>query len=262
MTTLTTRLKLPRPELDEPADGPDGFIDLTDVLDPLAAVYLAGTAAARPAPGISGRFYWATDFKTLSYDDGTAWNAVSGPVPSNIPVVTALPTTGLVDGQEVYFQNSNMALDGVMWHLRYRSASATYKWECIGGSPWHTPAVNDSTATGTGSTWSQTIGDGFQAVGRDLPLAGDYFVTWSAVYSLAAAATVQSGVGVWRPNDTTTPYVYVTATNYGSGQVANVSGSGRLIGCTVGRCALSYLYVAQVPTFHQRRLSVLPIKVQ
>lgn len=87
MTTFTTRLGLPRPALSEVADGPDAFNDLTDVLDPATAVFAQGTAATRPAPGLAGRFHWATDARTLSYDTGTVWTNASGAV----AVASALP---------------------------------------------------------------------------------------------------------------------------------------------------------------------------
>jgi hypothetical protein len=85
--TFTARLQLPRPGLDDPADGPDGFNDLTDVLDPITSVYAQGTQAARPAAGVAGRFYWATDTRALYYDDGTAWRSGAG----NAAVGASLP---------------------------------------------------------------------------------------------------------------------------------------------------------------------------
>jgi hypothetical protein len=48
-------------------------------------------------------------------------------------LVSVLPTPK--DGLEVYFQNSIMATAGVIWHLRYREASArAHKWEYLGGA--------------------------------------------------------------------------------------------------------------------------------
>jgi hypothetical protein len=76
--TFTPRLQLPRPGLDDVADGPDAFNDLTDVLDPIGVVFAQGTLAARPAPGTAGRLYWATDTKAIYYDDGAAWQAGAG----------------------------------------------------------------------------------------------------------------------------------------------------------------------------------------
>jgi hypothetical protein len=85
--TFTPRLAMPRPGLDDPADGPDAFNDLTDYLDPIATVYAQGTLAARPAAGVVGRLYWATDTRTLFYDDASAWRPVSGATAA----ATALP---------------------------------------------------------------------------------------------------------------------------------------------------------------------------
>lgn len=76
--TFTPRLAMPRPGLDDPADGPDAFNDLTDYLDPIATVYSQGTLAARPAAGVVGRLYWATDVRAFYYDDATAWRSVAG----------------------------------------------------------------------------------------------------------------------------------------------------------------------------------------
>src|SRR5688572_16031518 len=85
-------------------------------------------------------------------------------------VVDALPGSP-VDGQEVYFQSAAMATDGVLWHLRYRAASAgPYKWEFLGGSPL--TAIEDAQVT-TASTSPVELGTGPLVV---LPLAGDYDV--------------------------------------------------------------------------------------
>ena len=42
--------------------------------------HLSGAAAARPAAGEAGRFYYATDTKTLSVDNGTTWDRIIEPV--------------------------------------------------------------------------------------------------------------------------------------------------------------------------------------
>lgn len=43
------------------------------------AIYLQSTASARPSAGTAGRFHYATDTQTFTYDDGTAWRNVSSP---------------------------------------------------------------------------------------------------------------------------------------------------------------------------------------
>lgn len=43
------------------------------------AIYLQGTASARPTAGTVGRFYYATDTQVFTYDDGVGWRNVSSP---------------------------------------------------------------------------------------------------------------------------------------------------------------------------------------
>lgn len=72
----TTRLGLPYPVSNDPADVPADIKKLADKLDPSAALDFQGTFANRPAPGIAGRYYFATDTTQLFRDDGSAWNAI------------------------------------------------------------------------------------------------------------------------------------------------------------------------------------------
>jgi hypothetical protein len=73
--TPTTRLGLPIPAAADPADGPGGIGNLATALDPKTVVFTQGTLAARPAAGVQGRFYMATDQSVgeLYYDTGTNW---------------------------------------------------------------------------------------------------------------------------------------------------------------------------------------------
>lgn len=87
------------------------------------------------------------------------------------PVVAALPLAA-AHGQEMYLQTAAMAVDGVMWHFRFNSTSASpYKWEFLGGSPL-TAAATDGLQT-TVSTTPVEIG---QRVGIQPPMTGDYMV--------------------------------------------------------------------------------------
>lgn len=86
-------------------------------------------------------------------------------------VVTALPGSP-ADGQEVYFQAD--ATNGIYWHLRYRSGSASaYKWEFVGGAPLAVESLAISTVVGAvPNIWGvQTT-----QLNVTLPLAGDYDV--------------------------------------------------------------------------------------
>jgi hypothetical protein len=89
--------------------------------------------------------------------------------------VTVLPVAP-VDGQEIYFQSAAMAPLGVIWRLRYNSASASaYKWEFVGGGDL---GAEVATLEGTASTGYTNLA----TVGPDVlvPLAGEYMITLSA----------------------------------------------------------------------------------
>jgi len=79
MTTFTTRLNLPRPAGTEPADGPDAFNDLTDVLDPIIPPFAMGAIGVRPAPTKGGSLYYATDEGLLYFATGAAWIILNAP---------------------------------------------------------------------------------------------------------------------------------------------------------------------------------------
>jgi hypothetical protein len=75
---------------------------------------------------------------------------------------------------EVYFQNTAMAADGIVWHLRYRAASASaYKWEFVGGSPlWSEVTANET----LGTTYNAYTALATAGPALTLPVAGDYMV--------------------------------------------------------------------------------------
>jgi Concanavalin A-like lectin/glucanases superfamily len=75
MPGSTSRLALPYPTPTDSVDVPRDVQALANNLDPKASIFAQGTAAARPAAGIAGRFYYATDTGVLSYDSGTDWIA-------------------------------------------------------------------------------------------------------------------------------------------------------------------------------------------
>lgn len=84
-------------------------------------------------------------------------------------LVTALPGTP-TDGQEVYYLAD--ATNGVVWHLRYRAASASaYKWEFVGGPPLFAEVATDETTSSTTYAALATAGPSVT-----VPLAGDYVV--------------------------------------------------------------------------------------
>ena len=108
---------------------------------------------------------------------GTIWIDTDEVPPvweAQIPLVTVLPSVPF-DGQEVYYQSAGMAGDGIVWHLRYRSANPTaYKWEAVGNQPIY--AVEDAVHAGfsTGA-YIETATPSIT-----LPLAGDYLIEWGS----------------------------------------------------------------------------------
>ena len=83
--------------------------------------------------------------------------------------VSALPPSPR-DGAEVYFHNGLVMPDGVVWHLRYRSAiTGSYKWEYIGGAALTDSASGNVNLSTAGSNVILT-----SDIGITVPLAGDY----------------------------------------------------------------------------------------
>jgi hypothetical protein len=101
----TTRLQIPYPSGSTANDVPTHMQQLANALDSLA-VDLQGLASARPAASTRGRYYWATDTKTLSRDDGSAWQQV-----------ISLSGTNTLNGQLALRSDQNAIL--------YKSADGT-----------------------------------------------------------------------------------------------------------------------------------------
>jgi hypothetical protein len=112
----TSRLQIPYPSGTTANDVPTHMQQMADSLDSLA-VDLQGTLAARPAAGVRGRYYWATDSGInggLYRDNGTVWTRLS---PS--PWVTWTPTvTQEPPG------STTVTLD-LLDHARYRVENGT-----------------------------------------------------------------------------------------------------------------------------------------
>jgi hypothetical protein len=88
-------------------------------------------------------------------------------------LVTNLPA-GPVDGQEVYYLADSA--NGVVWHLRYRSASGSaYKWEFVGGAELSNEVVGDDSISSAVTTYGDpVVAAGGNGPSVTLPLAGDY----------------------------------------------------------------------------------------
>lgn len=82
--------------------------------------------------------------------------------------VTSLPAGGY-DGQEIYFAPDPVNQPGVVWHLRYNAAAASYRWEWIGGSDMTSTVAADEARTSTAYGDLATVGPSLT-----VPAAGYY----------------------------------------------------------------------------------------
>jgi hypothetical protein len=73
MPASTTRGALPYPLGTDPPDTDGDIRKLAERLAAVGALYLQDTASARPAAGVDGRLFLATDTGVVSYDTGSAW---------------------------------------------------------------------------------------------------------------------------------------------------------------------------------------------
>ena len=114
--------------------------------------------------------------------------ALNSAAPSDI--LTALPGSP-IDGQVIYYNAD--PTNGVVWQLRYRSASASaYKWEFIGGQVLSsTILTRESVPTTNSFTDLTTVGPSITS-----PLAGDYVITWTATGENSVTANNVAGVGI------------------------------------------------------------------
>lgn len=208
-----------------------------------------GTAPSSPTVG---ELWYDTALNLLKWWNGTVW------VAAGVQLVTALPGSP-ADGQECYFQSSAMATDGVAWHLRYRSASASaYKWEFLGGAALLTGSVNARTVTSTT----------YVAIPTDpctltIPLAGDYDITIQAAayqstthlsnqflsYSVGATAAAD----LWALNIGVTAHKSaggVTNRHLGVAASASIAEKGRIENAGSGQLSVN-----------NRRLFAIPVRV-
>jgi len=106
-------------------------------------------------------------------------------------LVATLPVSP-VDGAEVYFL-ADAAL-GILWHLRYRAASASaYKWEAVSAGGQSSGTIAEVTQGGASS-------GAFFSVGADVtvtpPLAGDYRIAANAHLIVGSAGTQDKLMGL------------------------------------------------------------------
>lgn len=102
--TPSRRLGLHAPAGGDPADVPADVLRLRDQLDAVVLGYGQGRLDARPAAGVEGRQYYATDSATLYYDTGGGWVPYAWqPGDIRFSAAVSAPPVGwlLAEGQDV-----------------------------------------------------------------------------------------------------------------------------------------------------------------
>ena len=258
MPVYTNRLALPSPTASESPDGPAQILALTNVLDPIIATDAQGAIADRPVstaavPGIRGRYYFATDENVLYRDHGTGWTTVS----TGAPVLIALPASP-VSGQEISYLAD--ATNGVVWRLKYRSASASvYKWEFIGGPPLFAEVTANEATSSTTYVALATAGPVVT-----LPLAGDYDVAVGAqiISGAAAGAVASMSYDIGATAAVQADAAELSSTFTGGDRIqGNVMRERRKTGLAAVALTAKYRTSAANGTFNSRWMRVTPVRV-
>lgn len=181
-------------------------------------------------------------------------NAVLAVVPT---LVTSLPGSP-ADGQEVFYVAD--ATNGVTWHLRYRSASAsTYKWEFVGGSELIAEVSASETTTSGAYTNLATVGPEIIA-----PLAGDYLLGISGLLTPANFAGSQAFMSVQIGGAAAQDVDSISSTTPAAAAMAD--SAARRIRRNVPTAGLSviarYKFAGVSPALFARRvISLVPVRV-
>ena len=171
--------------------------------------------------------------------------------------VTTLPSSP-VDGQEVYYQADGT--NGVIWHLRYRSGSAsTYKWEYVGGT-----ALSSEVPASEGIPASGSYGN-LATVGPSVtvPLAGDYDIyagaqlTTNAVNYIFIGLSIDgAGVAEWANMYQDPAGANNQVSRRGVKTVTRGAGSPN-----TGRILMQYRSGSGQATYYYRFIFAVPIRV-
>jgi hypothetical protein len=157
-----------------------------------------------------------------------------------------------------------MATTGNVFHLRYRSASASsYKWEVIGAAPVSHASAGNTSASVASATFSQISATLDPRV--TVPLAGEYYVKHGAALNNTATGTLAIGVKL----DTTEPGPFDAASQLVEQTTANVasalSAAGKVTMATANTVILQRYYKGSAGTttlnLYNASLSVVPIRV-
>lgn len=139
-------------------------------------------STTRPSSPFEGQEIYETDTNRTLFYTGAAWVGTE--------TSTSLPVSP-VDGQVVYYEAD--ATNGVIWKLRYRSASASaYKWEFVGGGELTSNIVTNQAIGATVNSYVDlaTVGPSVT-----VPLGGDYLIRWGGRFIVGATSSI-GGMGI------------------------------------------------------------------
>lgn len=170
-------------------------------------------------------------------------------------VVTALPGSP-TDGQEINYLAD--AVNGIVWHLKYRAASASaYKWEYVGGPPLSAEVAAQQTTSNGAYADLATVGPSIT-----LPLAGDYDVEHGCYVQTSATADTAGymsySIGATGAVDADGIIGYGgTAANVGQ----NVFRRQRKAALAAVTLVAKYRKGGGSPLFQYRRIAATPVRV-
>jgi len=170
---------------------------------------------------------------------------------------TTIPTASLINGR-IYMYEADTT-NGVVWMLRYRSASASsYKWEFAGGRPLVSTVETQQTTTSGAYVDLATVGPQVT-----IPRAGDYDVEWGS-QSGGTVATSLLYVAVKRgaaaTADADSIIMQPAGVNYvGAGMTSRIMRMTGLAASTVLK--LQYKTNAGTASFDKRWIKVTPVRV-
>jgi len=152
----TPRFQILYPEANQSNDVPRDIRQAVEKIDGLIMAELRGVLSQRPAAGIAGRYYQATDSSQLFRDNGTAWIEIplGDPVVRTwTPVLTPGASNGIVPTKVANAANrAEYILDRNMCHIEYRqgttfAGTASYDY-FISLPDFIKPIVAGTTGTG------------------------------------------------------------------------------------------------------------------
>ena len=180
------------------------------------------------------------------------------------PIRTALPTSGVIDGQEEHLLADDS--HGIIWSFRYRSSSASsYKWESVGASTHINFSTVSYTLTSPTSTTWYGNGTPEQIL---IPYTGEYLIS-TGVQVLSSANNSPYRFGITTGNSGTatggtagSPVIFFTG--YCSSSNDPTTTSSNYFGTFTAGSYINQVY--QSPSGHnltisQRWFAVQPIRV-